>query len=262
MRKTGTPGKMTTKDSPHACILAVNAATVAFVDELLRLPSSAAAATVVSLLYGETRRAPVDVLGHVNGGIHIPLAALLVSPEPLAHLVAERLRVGAAWRATDQAIKRARAEARARYRGLASAFVASTRTASAPAAAALVRYTYGIDGRQWLWSEAAARVLHRMVTLNRAALDLLAAAARGEIAADAATLGGAVDPRDFDLPPDVLDLMAASMPPLAVPDWRRFTEALAGSGKPLAGDEATSRYQSLLAEILGLGQRATAEVPA
>jgi hypothetical protein len=246
------PTRTARKDAPHACVVAVNAAAVAFVDELLRLPSSSAAATVVNLLYGPDRQAPADVLGHVNGGLHIPLAELLASPSPLASLVRERLRVGATWRATGQALKGARAAARARYRELAAAFVASAKRMTPEPAASLVRYTYGTEGRHWLWADAAGRVLHRMVALNRAVLGLLAAVARGEEGLDEGLVEAGVSAGDFDLPEDVLDMMAAAMPPLAVPAWGRFAEALGDSAAPLADDEATARYQSLLAEILGL----------
>ncbi len=252
VRKTGAPLRAAGRDAPHACVVAVNAAAVAFVDELLRLPSSNAAATVMNLLYGPDRQAPVDVLDHVNGGIHIPLTALLTSPVPLASLMRERLRVGTTWQAPGQALKGARAAARARYRELASTFVTLASQKAPEPSASLVRYTYGSDGRHWLWADAAGRLLHRMVTLNRAVLGLLASVARGDAGLDPALVDEAVNIRDFDLPNDVLDVMAAALPPLAVPEWSRFAEALSGSGAPLAGDEATVRYQSLLAEILGL----------
>jgi len=252
MPKNGAPLKAAGKDAPHACVVAVNAAAVAFEDELLRLPSSSAAATVVNLLYGADRQAPPAVLSHVNGGIHIPLTDLLASSMPLASPVRERLRVSAAWRAAGQALKGARAAARARYRELVSAFVASASHKAPEPSASLVRYTYGTDGRQWLWAEAASRVMHRMVVLNRAVLGLLAAMARGEAGLAPTLVDDAVNIHDFDLPDDVLDMMAAAMPPLALPEWNRFAEALGDSGAPLAGDEATARYQSLLAEILGL----------
>lgn len=233
-------------------MVAVNAAVVAFVDELLRLPSRASAGVVVQLLYGSATPAPPAVLSHVNGGIHIPLTALLASPQPLAMLLANRLRVSSAWRAAGQELKGARAAARARYRELQSAFVASSQIADAPeATAALVRYTYGVEGRQWLWAEAAVRVTHRVVALNRAVLGLLASLARGEVAVALPAEGAPIDTRDFDLPEHVLDLMAASMPALAVPDWSRFASALDGSDAALYGEESIVRYQSLLAEILG-----------
>ncbi len=252
VHKRVAPPRMARKSAPHACVVAVNAAAVAFVDELLRFPSPGAAATVVQLLYGPARPVTAEVLAHVNGGLHVPLAGLLASPAPLASLVRERLRVGGTWRATGQVLKGARAAARARYRELAAAFVASARPASHEPSASLVRYTYGTEGRHWLWTDAASRMLHRVVALNRAALGLLAAVAHGEAGLDEAFLERAVNVRDFDLPDDVLDMMAAAMPPLAVPVWTRFAEALGDSRAPLAGDEATTRYQSLLAEILGL----------
>ena len=95
MRKTGNAQKATDLIVPHPALVAVNAAVVAFVDELLRLPSSSAAATVVDLLYGRDREAPSAVLSHVNGGIHIPLTDLLASRASLAVVLPERLRVSA-----------------------------------------------------------------------------------------------------------------------------------------------------------------------
>lgn len=241
----------TAEKAPHPSVIALNAATVALVDELLRLPSSGAAATVVLLLYGAERQAPLEVLSLVNGGIHIPLGSLLASPSPVACLLPGRLRVGSAWRKSGQELKGARAAARARYRDLQAAFVTSSCSAAPEAAASLVRYTYGTDGRQWLWADTAARMLHRTAVLNRAVVALLAAAARGERGLDIGIVEPGVAVGDFDLPDDVLDLMAVAMPPLAVPAWPLFAAALHGGTAPFAGDEATARYQSLLAEILG-----------
>jgi len=254
MRKTGNAQKATDRVPLHPTIVAVNAAVVAFVDELLRLPSSAAAATVVDLLYGREREAPPAVLSHVNGGIHIPLSDLLASRWPLAVILPERLRVSASWRADG--MKGARAAARARYRELQAAFVTSVRRAAAEPTAGLLRYTYGSEGRHWLWTEAAARVLHRVAGLNRAFLDLLAAIARGEVSADVIGVD-TVSVKDFDLPDDVRDLMAAALPAVAIPDWTRFATALEGSDAVLTGDESVLRYQSLLAEILGLRDERT-----
>jgi len=251
MRKAGNTHKAPSSNALEPVVVAVNAAVVAFVDELLRLPSSAAAATVIDLLYGREREVPAAVLSHVNGGIHIPLSGLLASSAPLALVLPERLRVTAAWR-TD-GMKGARAAARARYRDLQAAFVASVRRPNPQPEAALLRYTYGSEGRQWLWAEAAGRVLHRVAGLNRAVLDLLAAIGRGEVsAAVVGDAGARVSANDFDLPDDVRDLMAAALPAVAVPDWARFAAALADSEAVLTGDESVLRYRSLLAEILGL----------
>ena len=258
MRKTGNAQKATDRIALNPTIVAANAAVVAFVDELLRLPSPTAAATVVDLLYGRDREAPPAVLSHVNGGIHIPMCDLLASHLPLAVVLPERLRVSAAWRADG--IKGARAAARARYRELQAAFVTSVRRATPEPTAALLRYTYGSEGRHWLWTEAAARVLHRVAGVNRAVLDLLAAIARGEVSADVLGVDTA-SVKDFDLPEEVRDLMAATLPALAIPDWTRFATALEGSDAVLTGEESVVRYQSLLAEILGLrDERAGATV--
>lgn len=256
MRKPGNAQKATDRIALDPIVVAVNAAVVAFVDELLRLPSSTAAATVVDLLYGREREAPPAVLSHVNGGIHIPLSDLLTSRSPLALVLPERLRVSAAWR-TD-GMKGARATARARYRELQAAFVTSVRRVTAEPTAALLRYTYGSEGRPWLWTEAAARVLHRVAGLNRAVLDLLAAIARGAVGAE--TVGAdAISVEDFDLADDVRELMAATLPAVAVPDWPRFAAVLEGSEAVLAGEESVVRYQSLLGEILGLRDERTME---
>ena len=254
MRKPGNAQKATDLVAPHPALVAANAAVVAFVDELLRLPSSSAAATVVDLLYGRDREAPPAVLSHVNGGIHIPLSDLLASRASLALVLPERLRVSASWRADGT--KGARAVARTRYRELQAAFVTSVRRAAPEPTAALLRYTYGSEGRHWLWAEAAARVLHRVAGLNRAVLDLLAAIARGEVSGEAVSIDG-VAVKDFDLPDEVRELMAAALPPVAVPDWTRFASALEGSAAVLSLEESVVRYQSLLAEILGLRDERT-----
>jgi hypothetical protein len=254
MRKTaGTTGTAAPASQPlEAGVVAVNAAVVAFVDELLRLPSRQSARTVVQLLYGGTFEALPAVLTHVNGGIHIPLASLLASRTPLATLLPQRLRVTSAWKAAGQEMKGARAAARSRYRELQTSFVAAARTAAPEPAASLVRYTYGAEGQRWVWADAAARVMHRIVGLNRAVLDVLAAGARAGRACPIPMDGEVPSAPDFDLPDPVLDLMAATLPPVAVPDWSRFAPALAGSQAPMYGEESTIRYQSLLAEILGL----------
>lgn len=253
VRKTLTSGTSAHAAPPvHAGVVAVNAAVVAFVDELLRLPSRSAASTVVHLLYGPTSETTPAALSHINGGIHIPLSALLASPVPLAVLITPRLRVGGAWRSTGQALKGARAHARARYRELQAAFVMSARPAAPEASASLVRYTYGIEGRQWLWADAAARVLHRVVGLNRAVLGLLAAVARGETTVQIPASEGGLDVADFNVEDTVIDLMAAALGPVAMPDWSRFASALEGSDAALCDEESVIRYRSLLAEILGL----------
>ncbi len=183
-----------------------------------------------------------------------PLSDLLASRSPLAVVLPERLRVSAAWRADG--IKGARTAARARYRELQAAFVTSVRRATPEPTAALLRYTYGSEGRHWLWTEAAARVLHRVAGLNRAVLDLLAAIARGDVSAEALGVDAA-SVKDFDLPDEVRELMASALPAIAIPDWTRFAAALEGSEAVLTGEESVVRYQSLLAEILGLRDERT-----
>src|SRR5262245_5594613 len=147
MRKTGNAQKATDLVAPHPALVAVNAAVVAFVDELLRLPSSSAPAPVVDLLYGRDREAPPAVLAHVNGGIHIPLSDLLVSRASLALVLPERLRVSASWRADGT--KGARAVARTRYREVQAALVTSVRRAGPGPTAALLRYPHCCAGTHW-----------------------------------------------------------------------------------------------------------------
>jgi hypothetical protein len=236
----------------HPGVVAVNAAVVAFIDELLRMPSRAAAATVVDLLYGRAPDGVPALLTHVNGGIHICLEPLLTSARPLVVLLPQRLRVSSAWRKEDQAMKGARAAARARYRALQSAFVARARALAPEPSASLLRYTYGCEGRQWPWEDTAARVIHRVTTLNRAVLGLLAALAREHGPVELPMAGARLALEEFDLPPAALDLMAAALPPVAAPDWPRFAAALQDSRAVLGGDESVARYRSLMAEILGL----------
>src|SRR2546428_5046283 len=130
MRKTGNAQKATDLIAVNPALVAVNAAVVAFVDELLRLPSAAAAATVVDLLYGRDREAPPAVLSHVNGGIHIPLSDLLASRSPLAVVLPERLRVSAGWRAGGK--KGAPAAPPGRFPALAGGVANSGRAAPPP----------------------------------------------------------------------------------------------------------------------------------
>jgi len=68
---------------------------------------------------------------------------------------------------------------------------------------------------------------------------------------------GTLPVADFDVPDAVRDLMAAALPAVAIPDWRRFATALEGSDAVLIREESVVRYQSLLAEILGLREDRT-----
>src|SRR3989442_12352944 len=72
MRKTGNAQKATDLIAVNPALVAVNAAVVAFVNELLRLPSAAAAATLVDMLYGLRRDAPPAILTPVTGATTTP----------------------------------------------------------------------------------------------------------------------------------------------------------------------------------------------
>lgn len=238
-------------DAAPVTLVALNAALTALVEELLRLPSAAAATTVIDLLYGRDLRPSPAFLERVGVSRGLPLAALLASRRPLARVLPARLRPSATWRVASHALKNARANARTRYRDLQAAFVALSPRATAEPAVCLARYTFGTPGRHGQWAETAGRVLDRVVTVNRVLLEMLG---DGEVGPDIIVAAG-VDmtvARAFDLPPSVLALIATAAPPLAVPDFDAFVDVLAGVDGPLEGDESVARYQSLFAEILGL----------
>lgn len=241
----------TRQRSPDVHVLSVNAAALGLVSELLWLPGAAAAAGAVELLYGRDVRVPDAFLAQVGRGGQPPCASLLAADLPLVSLLPSRLGPASAWREGAQALKAARGLARARYRELQVAFVAGASRAAPEAEGTLVRYTYGTRGH-WFWSDCARRILDRVSALNRAMLSLLSAMERGEAVLPVGALGAPLPPRSYDLPAAVLDALAEALPPVASPDFERFTAALAPTGVVLTGDESIERYQSLFAEMLGL----------
>ena len=239
-------------------LLSFNVSAVTLVDELLRLPSPSAAVTALDLLYSRGDVVvPSAFLDRVGAGARVPLASLLSSPVPLATLLPGRLRPSSAWLEPTHALKSARALARERYRELQAALVGSGSRVAPEPLASLVRYTYGIDNRRWAWADVAKRLLDAVVGLNRSALGLLAAIARGEIDLDVGV--PAAGPKwTFDMPAGTLDVLAAVLPPAAVPDFSTFAQALERSQGWLERDEATVRYRSLFAEMLGLATHSEA----
>lgn len=234
-----------------ATVMHLNVATIAFVDEVLRLPTPSAAKVALTLLYGRELTIPEAFLRMVGSAVQVRLEAALGIESPLATLVASRVRASAAWRDEAQAAKAARALGRARYRQLQAAFVNSSERVAPEATASLVRYTYGMNGRHWLWTDVTRRLLDRVVALNRTALGSLAGAPRGggRSVVDAPDIALLV--RQFDLPPAVLDMIAEALPPVALPDFARFAE-LGTPPRSLGEEESVERYQLLFAEMLGL----------
>jgi hypothetical protein len=232
---------------PSESLLSFNIAAAGLADELLSLPSTAAA-TAIELMYGRAAAVPPAFLARAGTGARIPLAARLSTAAPLATLVAERFRACSAW--LGPAPRRARALARERYRELQAALVGSRGDAAPEALASLARYTYDVDGGRWLSEDAARRLLDAVVILNRAALALLASIARGETALDLGV--AATGPTwTFDVPASSLDTLAEALPPVAVPDFPAFARALETSRAGIEGDAAIRRYRSLFAEMLG-----------
>lgn len=236
-------------------VLAVNAATLGLVDELLWLPSPTVAVKAVALLYGEESLVPDQFLARVGRGHPVPLASLLGSPRPLALLLPRRLGSPASWRDSAGGVKAARAAARQRYRELRAMFVAGAAGAMGDGAGTLLRHTYGVRGH-WSWGEATRRILDRVVALNRAALGLLGAAARGQSRARIPVAGDLALPRAPEASEAALDVLAGALPPVAIPDFARLAACLADAVPVLAGDECLERYQSLFAEMLGLSSLA------
>ena len=242
---------------PSESLLSFNLSAASLVDEVLRLPSASAAVRAVELLYGRDVAIPGSLLDQVGTGVRLPLASVLQSPAPLATLVAGRLRPSPAWQEPAHALKGARALARERYRELQAALVGSSVRSAPEPFASLVRYTYGIDDRRWLWADVAKRLLDAVVILNRGALGLLAAIARGDVVLDVGV--PTAGPRwTYDMPMSVLDVLAEVLPPAAVPDFGAFVRILRQSQATVERDEATVRYRSLFAEMLGLATQVEA----
>lgn len=238
---------------PDTHILTLNVATLSLVDEIVRLPSTPVARTAIQLLWGSTATVPDEFLAHAGNGVQIPYTSLLSSSAPLASLLPSHLGPAGVWRDGPNGLKGVRALARTRYRELQAAFVSGAPRAVPEAAEALVRYTYGTHGRHWIWADSARRLIERVVTLNRAALTLLAAASRGASAFDVPGLS--FDDRSFDVPESTIDLLAAALPPVAMPDWPRLTRALVRVESPLGDEESIERFQSLFAEMLGMSSQ-------
>jgi hypothetical protein len=244
---------------PSSSLLSFNIAAVALVEEILRLPSASATRTAIGLLYGGDVTVPEAFLERVGDGARMPLGALLPSSTPLARVLPSRLHPSTSWQDPAHAVKTARALARERYRELQAALVASSSRVAPEPLSALVRYTYGTDGRRWLWADVAKRLLDAVVALNRGALGVLACIARGELTLDVGV--PAAGPKwSFDVPDPILDVLAEVLPPAAAPDFATFARALETSRVPLKRDEAIARYRSLFAEMLGLASQV--EVPA
>jgi len=244
---------------PSSCLLSFNIAAVSLVEEILRLPSAPAARTAIELLYGRDVVVPDQFLERVGHGARMPLATLLPSATPLARVLPARLHPSASWQDPAHALKHARALARERYRELQAALVASSSRLAPEPLSALVRYTYGIEERRWVWADVAKRLLDAVAALNRGALGVLAAIARGELALEVGV--PAAGPKwSFDVPEPILDVLAEVLPPAAAPDFASFARALETTRAPIKRDEATVRYRSLFAEMLGLASQV--EVPA
>lgn len=232
-------------------LLSFNVTAVALVDELLRLPSASAAGTAIELLYGREVVVPLPLLEMVGTGARVSLASMLPSPEPLATILVSRLKPSPAWQEPTYALRGARALARERYRELQAALISSSGRLAPQPLASLARYTYGIDGHQWLWADVAKRLLDAVVDLNRTALGLLASIARGETVLDVG-IAVAGPTWTYDMPPGIKDVLAEVLPPAAVPDFPVFVSALETTQARLECDDATTHYRSLFAEMLGL----------
>ena len=241
-------------------VVALNVAALGVADELLRLPSGSVARSAVDLLWGSCAPLPDEFLAHVGTAVQIPYTSLLASPELLAAILPSRLGPAGAWREGPNGLKSARALARSRYRDLQSAFVSGAPRAVPEAAEALVRYTYGTRGRPWTWDDSARRLIERIVSLNRAAFALLAAATRGESAVDVDVAPLSAGGRSFDVPEAVVDVLAVALPPVVAPDWKRLAAEMVPCPSPLADEESIDRFRSLFAEMLGLSSQP--EVPA
>jgi hypothetical protein len=234
-------------------LVSLNAAVVVLADEILRLPTAVTAATAVALLWGPDAELPAGFLAHVGIAARLPLPTLLATQESLAVAVPERLRLPASWRDPAQAARGARAAARARYRELQAAFVGSAHERLVEPDSALVRHTYATEARHWPWADVTARLLDRVVDVNRAALRLLAGVARGTSPANLRPARELLVARFIDLPDCALDAAAVALAPVVVPDFLAFTRALDARDASTPDDESIVRYRSLFAEILDFG---------
>jgi hypothetical protein len=215
---------------PDASILELNVSAALLAEELLALPSGAAAEAAVNLLWPGGPALPARFLEAVGSGAALPVGRLALSRPPLAVAVAPTpaSALNGAWSATiplaeaaDHAQRHARSQARARYRDLQTALL---RGAGQADPASLLGYVYGVAGRPWPWAAAAQRLLGRVTALNRAMLRA-------------------------SQPSGTLDGLAESLPPLAAVDFARLTLALEA---PVAeADAAVSRHRALFAEMLG-----------
>jgi hypothetical protein len=223
----------TTGYSPDLGLLPLNAATIALADELLALPSAAVASKAAQLLWGPEMQLPAAFLDAVGTGARLPLGSLLALPGPLAALIPARLKLVARWEDPATALRGARTLGASRYRQLQAVFVGMTARRETSSVASLVRYTYGTGGDR-LWAESARRILDRVVSLNREALGVV----------------GPKRPGAARLPGSVLDVLARTLPPVAVPDFARIASAISSDHQH--GDDTVERYRSLFAEMVGL----------
>jgi len=233
---------------PH--VVALNYTIVALVDELLWLPSLAVATAAVHLLYGPDTSLPDALRSQAGKGAPLSVVSLLAAGTPLGTLLPTRLGSSGAWRAGTARLREARVISRDRYCQLQTAFVSGAARGMTATTGSLVRDVYGVGGRRSC-ADGGRRVLLRVVRLNRAALALLAAVARGECwtRLDAR---GPLPARPYDLPGADLDVLAEALPPIVIPDFAGLAAGLTPAEFVFCGEESTDRYQSLFAEMLSL----------
>jgi len=222
---------------PDPGVLELNLSAALLAEELLALPSAFSASRAASLLWEGASVLPAAFLAAVGSGRPLLVGPLVRSRQPLAtpipsHLAEARAGLGGAGVA-----RHARALARGRYRALQGALVGGDD--AAPPSGALLRYTFGSDGRPWMWAEAARRILDRVSGLNRAAL--MAARQRARTGASGVPGG------DSD---DAIDSLAEALPPIAVPDFRRIAEAIAAPRPEV--EDSVERHRALFAELLAM----------
>ena len=228
-------------------LIALNTAAVLLADELLQLPAPAAAATAVDLLWGPAAELPDAFVHRVGSRLLLPLSDLMIAPMALVVIAPERVRALATPGDPLDGLRQVRALAHERYGLLQTALARACGDRAIEPKASLVRYTIGLEGRHWLWSEAARRLIDRAAALNRAVLRGLVAASRGEtdLGGLARGLGSTALPASGPL----LDGLASALLPVAAPDFAALASALAGG--ETSADPAVVRYQALFAELLG-----------